>query len=124
MMVAVAAATLGACTPAAEQAGFKGPVREKAKLVVQNQNWNDVAVYLVSGARRMRVGTVNSMSSGQFTIPDAYILGVSDITVQADPIGSTISYVSDPIQVFPGARINLQVANTIRLSNFSVYATR
>jgi hypothetical protein len=121
-MVAAAAAALGACAPVAEQAAVNAPVREKAKLVVQNQSWSDVAVYLVSGGRRARVGTVASMSSGQFAVPDAYILGVSDITVQADPIGSKITYTSEPIQVFPGARINLQVANTIRMSSYGVYA--
>lgn len=117
-----AAAALSACAPAAERAAQNTPVKSQTKLVVENNNWLDVAVYLVRGSTRARLGTVGSMTSEQFTIPDAYVLGVSDIVVQADPIGSTTTYVSPPIQVFPGARVNLSVNNNIRLSNFAVFS--
>ncbi|HEX6558736.1 MAG TPA: hypothetical protein VF021_04720 [Longimicrobiales bacterium] len=122
VMAAVTAAAVAACAPAAERAAMNAPVKSRTKLVVENNNWLDVAVYLVRGSARARLGTVNSMSKEQFTIPDAYVLGVSDIVVQADPIGSTITYVSPPIQVFPGARVNLSVSNNIRLSNFAVFS--
>lgn len=122
MVAAVAAAAIGACAPATEQARNTYPVRSsKAQLVVQNQNWQDVTVYLLSSNAKIRLGTVTSMSKGSFEIPDAYVLGVSDINVQADPIGSGRTFVSGPIQVYPGARVELRVENAIQLSNFAVY---
>jgi len=122
-LAALTAAALGACAPAAERAAVDTPVRSQTKLVVENNNWLDVAVYVLRGSTRTRLGTVNSMSSEQFTIPDAYVLGAADLTVQADPIGSSTTYVSPPVQVFPGAHVNLSINNNLQLSNLSVNAS-
>ena len=122
LLVAVAA-LVSACAPAARQEVGDGPVRSPAMLAVQNNNWQEVAVYLVRGTQRTRLGTVPSMRQGEFRIPDAYVVGVSEVTVQADPIGARDSYVSPPIQVFPGARVALKVEQQLRLSNFGVYAS-
>jgi hypothetical protein len=123
--IAVAAVlALGACAPAAEQSASPTPARRHTSLLVKNDNWNDVKVYIVSGSTRTRLGSVTAMSRGQFYIPDAYVLGASDVTIEADPVGSNDSYLSPPIQVFPGAQVALTVGNSLRLSNFAVYATR
>ena len=122
LAAAIVASTLGACAPAAEHARNTIPARSKTTLVVQNGNWLEVAVYLVRGNMRMRMGSVNSMSEATFRIPDAYVLGVSDVTVQADPIGSGRTWTSPPIQVFPGAQLALRLENSLSLSNFAVYA--
>lgn len=121
LVAAITAAALGACAPATEQAANGIPTRNNTQLLVKNNNWLDVAVYLVRGGSRTRVGTVTSMAQAQFRIPDSYVLGVSDITVQADPIGSNRTFTSAPIQVYPGARVELTVENAVQLSNFAVY---
>src|SRR3954467_1625158 len=113
LVVAAAAAALGACAPATEQATSSFPANRKTQLVIQNKNWMDVAVYLVRDGSRTRLGTVMSMASSEFKIPDAYVLGVSEINVQADPIGSNRTFTSGPIQVYPGARVELTVENAI-----------
>lgn len=121
-IAAAAAALLGACAPATEQARNPMLTGGKTTLVVENANWSEVTVYLLNGGSRIRMGSVPSMRQARFNIPDAYVLGVSDVTLQADPVGSGRTWVSPPIQVFPGARVALKVENTIRLSNFAVYA--
>lgn len=122
--IAIAAvAALGACAPAAEQSASRLPARSHTTLVVRNDNWSEVNVYLVRVGGRTRLGSVTAMGKGEFYIPDAYVLGTSDVTIAADPVGSSDSYVSPPIQVFPGAQVALTVGNTLRLSNFAVYAT-
>ena len=122
-VIAVAAVlTLGACAPAVEQAADGLSARSRTTLVVKNENWKDVNVYLVRGSSRTRLGSVAAMGKAQFYIPDAYVLGTSDVTIQADPIGSTETYVSPPIQVFPGAEVALNVGNALRLSHFAVFA--
>lgn len=120
-IAAAAAAVLAACAPATEQAGNTLPSRGETTLVVENANWSDVTVYLLNGSSRIRMGSVPSMRQARFNIPDAYVLGVSDVTLQADPVGSGRTWVSPRIQVFPGAQVALKVENTIRLSNFAVY---
>ncbi|HUP88138.1 MAG TPA: hypothetical protein VM100_02185 [Longimicrobiales bacterium] len=119
-VAATAAVLLGACAPATEQAINNLPARPKTQLVVQNKNWMEVAVYLVRSGSRTRLGNVASMSKGQFNIPESYVLGVSDIQVQADPVGSNRTFVSAPIQVFPGARVELTIENSVQLSSFAV----
>jgi hypothetical protein len=125
-LVAVAAMTLtaGACAPAAERVAHAGPTNSETKLMVENNNWLDVAVYLVRGSARTRIGSVTSMGRAEFRIPNAYVMGVSNVTVEANPIGASESYVSPPIEVFPGARVALTVGNSVRLSNYAVYASQ
>ena len=123
LVAAAATLAFAACAPATEHARQARPAADRATLVVQNANWLEVAVYLVRGTQRVRLGSVPSMSKGEFAIPGAYIIGVSDVTLQAAAIGSHDSYTSPPIQVFPGARLALKVENQLRLSNFAVYAT-
>lgn len=123
LTVISAAVALSACAPATEQAGTGGLARSRTMLVVENNNWLDVAVYVARGGLRTRLGAVSSMSKGEFAIPDAYVLGVADITVLADPVGASNAYTSPPIQVYPGARVELRVANNVRLSDYSVYST-
>lgn len=91
-------------------------------MTVINNHWSDVAVYLVSGPMRTRLGSVTAMGKGEFAIPRAYVVGVSEITVRADPLGSKDSFVSPPIQVFPGARVELNLAPRLAASYFAVYA--
>ena len=120
LLAAAAVATaVGACAPMTEQTALDQQ-QQKTQLVVQNDNWQDIAVYLVRGTVRTRVGTVTSMTTETFTVPASFVLGVSEINVQADLIGSSDRYVSPPIQVFPGAKINLSVTNALQLSSYSV----
>jgi hypothetical protein len=121
--VAAAALIMAGCVPVTEQAANDRPVA-RTMLVVQNENWSEVKIYLLRGSQRTRLGSVPSMGQGRFAIPYAYVLGVSDITLQVDPIGGGGSYISPPIQVYPGARLALKVENELRLSNFAVYATQ
>lgn len=121
LVAAAASAALAACAPATEQAGNNFVSHSKTELVVQNRNWQDINVYLVHGGGRTRLGTVTAMARASFPVPDAYVLGVSDINVQADPTGSHRTFTSGPIQVYPGARLELTVENAIQLSSFAVY---
>jgi hypothetical protein len=123
LVVAAAAFVMAACAPVAEQAMNARPAENQTMLVVQNDNWSEVKVYLLRGSQRIRLGSVPSMSQGKFSIPNAFVFGVSDVTIQAEPIGGHESYVSPPIQVYPGGRVALKVEKQLRLSHFAVYGT-
>jgi hypothetical protein len=115
---------LAACAPAAEHARSGQPVDRGTTLMVQNDNWSDVIVYLMRGSARTRIGHVSAMGKAEFKLPAAYVVGVSDVTLQAAPIGSNESYISPPIMVFPGAQVALTVGSALRLSTYAVYAAR
>jgi hypothetical protein len=122
LVTALFAVSLNACASGSGQAVMDSPARSSTRLVVQNNNFLDVAVYLMTGGSRMRLGTVRSNSTEQFRIPEAMAMGTSTLVVQADPIGSSIVYTSDPIPVYPGARVQLSVGSNVRLSTYSVFA--
>jgi len=113
---------LGACVTAAEQTRSGHAVRSGTILTVQNDNWSDVTIYLMRGSARTRIGSVTAMRRAEFKLPAAYVVGASDVTLQAAPVGSNESYISPPILVFPGAHLALRVGSSLRLSNFAVYA--
>jgi hypothetical protein len=122
LATALLAVGLNACASGKGQAGVDSPSYNPARLVVQNNNWLDVAVYVVTGGTRTRLGTVRSNSTEQFRIPDALVMGTSALIVQADPIGSTMAYTSDAITVYPGARVELSVGSNLKFSTYAVFA--
>lgn len=129
-IAALAAATLGACAPAAND-GMKNsfgpdqPARSRnnvnAVVRVENQNWSDMVVYVVQGSMRMRLGTVTSMRSVTFRVPHVFQGNGGEIRLLADPIGSGETYLSDPVRLRDGEQLSLSVQNSLQLSNIAVF---
>jgi hypothetical protein len=120
LVAAVAAAALGACAPAAEHAKLGNP-ESQTTLIVKNNNWQEVVIYMVRGATRARLGSVAGMGTGRFRLSDTMVSSAGDVRIMADPVGSTRSYTSPVIDVLPGAEVELQVQSNILASNFAVY---
>jgi hypothetical protein len=121
-LVAVAtAATLSACAPVTGQAEFGAP-ESQTTLVVENNNWSDMVIYLARGASRARLGSVTSMGTAKFRISDAMAGGgYGEVRIIADPIGSDRTYTSPVINIVPGSQVELYLQNNIQVSSFSVY---
>ena len=121
LVAAATAAALGACAPAAEQARLGSP-ESKTTLLVSNNNWSDMVIYLVRGSVRSRLGSVSSMGTARFAITDAMSGGgYGEIRVLADPIGSDRTWTSPVINVVPGSQVELTGQNNLAISYFSVY---
>ena len=91
-------------------------------VTVRNDNWLDVVVYLVRGATRFRIGTVRGSSTETFRLtPHESLGGGTPVRIKADPIGSNRGYVTDPVVLGPGQRLELNVASTISVSTFSIW---
>jgi hypothetical protein len=122
VLVAVAtAAALGACAPATEQAELGRP-ESQTTLLVENNNWSDMVIYLVRGSSRARLGSVTSMGTAKFRITDAMAGGgYGELRIQADPIGSDRTYTSPVINIVPGSQVELRLQNNIQISSFSVF---
>jgi hypothetical protein len=99
--------TLGAC--AGRRSTSTTPGQEETVLVVRNDNYLDHNIYLLQGLQRIRMGTARGLATSRFTIPRQYVFGVSVLQFLADPIGGTITPVSERINVAPGDEVQLQI---------------
>jgi hypothetical protein len=78
-------------------------------LVVRNDSYLDYNIYLVQGSQRVRIGTARGLTSTRLTIPSQYVFGVSVLQFIGDPIGGTVTPVSERITVTPGDEVHLQI---------------
>jgi hypothetical protein len=99
-----------------------GDNRGVPTVTVRNDNWLDVAVYVVRGTSRFRIGTVGSSSSRTFRLRSEAVAAGNPLQILADPIGDSRGYVTDPVVLGPGQRLELTVANPISISSFSVWS--
>jgi hypothetical protein len=121
MLVTItSAAALAACAPATEHAGLGAP-ESRTTLVVDNDNIAEVVIYALRGNLRSRIGSVRGLSTGRFTVHDVMLGGQGDLRLLADPVGSTKTYTSPVIHVVPGAEVELQVRQNLKISTFSVF---
>src|SRR5437773_12170834 len=74
--------------PAAESTAPAPVARVPILLRVTNSNWSDVRIYLVRGTMWMRLGTVTTNSTAEFTIPGDFLSGATTVTLVADPVGA------------------------------------
>lgn len=120
LAAACAALALGACAPVTEQASLSSR-ESQATLLVKNNNWQEVVIYMLRGSSRARLGSVPSMGSARFRLAEMMINGTGDVRIMADPIGSPQTYTSPAINVVPGSEVELQVQNHISISSFAVF---
>ncbi len=88
---------------------------------VDNHNWQDVDVFAVREGTRIRLGMVTSMSSGDFRLPEAFLVGSPNVQLRIDPIGSNNGYLTQGILVAPGQTVDLRIENNLNLTSYSVY---
>jgi hypothetical protein len=116
----VAVGTVGCASK--QRSGFDTwGARSAPSVTVRNDNFLDVVVYLVRGAARFRIGTVRGSSTETFRLASDGSGGMTPMRIMADPIGSNRGYVTDPIVLAPGQRLELNVASTISVSTFSIW---
>jgi len=119
--LAIAAATLmTACSNATY------PTREAARqnaptqVLVRNHNWMDMTVYAIKNSQRVRIGQVTSNATARFSLPRGIDASSGAIQLEADPVGSNESFVSQPITVEQGTVLNWTIENHIQLSSYYV----
>lgn len=78
-------------------------------LVVENQAFPDMTIYVLEGSRRVRLGMVTGNSTVRFTLPRYLVRTIVPLRFQADPIGSNRAPVSDEITVVPGDEVVLRI---------------
>jgi hypothetical protein len=91
------------------------------KVIVRNDNWLDVVIYAVHGSSRVRVGTVGGSSTTTFRLTREVANGATPLQILADPIGSRSTYVTDPVTLNPGQRLELQLGSPISISTYAIF---
>ena len=78
-------------------------------LVVDNQAFPDMTIYVLEGSRRVRLGLATGNAQTKFTLPKYLVRTLTSIRFMADPIGSSRAPVSDEITVSPGDEVSLRI---------------
>lgn len=83
-----------------------------------NYNTRDLRIFLVRGQSRFRLGTVTSMNSAEFDVPEAMLPTGATIRVQAEVIGSSERISTEEIRVEPGLLIEWVLEANLVHSNY------
>lgn len=114
--------TLGACasTGGAARPADAATRAPSASVKVENYNWSDVVVYAVQNNTRQRLGTVTSMSTVVFRVPERFMASTSALRLMVDPIGSVEGWETEGIMVQPGQMVSFSIQNRLPLSSVAV----
>jgi hypothetical protein len=88
-------------------------------LVVQNQNFYDMDLYVVSEGLATRVGDVTGNSSARFSL-DPSFFPTSEIRIIATPVGGNGRASSGPLTVAPGQTITFTIGSVLRQSSATI----
>jgi hypothetical protein len=78
-------------------------------VLVDNQSFPDMNIYVIEGSRRVRLGTAGGHSQTRFVIPKYLVRTLASLRFQADPIGGRASPYSQEITVSPGDQLTLRI---------------
>ena len=89
-------------------------------IVITNQHWLDINVFLLRGSHRRRLGTAASLSSKVFSVPWS-LIGGSTIRLGADPIGERTGMATEFLSVRPSSIVEWTISSGLRQSSVSVF---
>jgi len=72
---------------------------------VQNQDFNDMTVYVLVNGQRTRLGIAPGNKTTVLTIPRYLIVGTSFLRFVCDPIGGNRTPVTEEVDVTPGDQL-------------------
>lgn len=87
---------------------------------IENHNWSDITIYLMTGGLPQRLGMVTAMSNGSFAFPSQRLNTGGSVRLRALPVAGT-AFTSEAILVQPGQAIMWRLENDLDISSLSVY---
>jgi hypothetical protein len=82
-----------------------GDVPVQTTIDVQNQDFNDMTVYVIVNGARTRLGIAPGNKTTVLTIPEYLITGTSFVRFVCDPIGGNRTPVTEEVDVTPGDQL-------------------
>lgn len=96
------------------------PARADISVEVENHNWSDITVYLLSGGLPQRLGMVTSMRTATFAFPALRLNSGSGLRLRALPVAGR-AFTTETILVHPGQAIFWRLENDLDTSSHTVY---
>ena len=99
-------------------------VGEPVTVRVTNNNWLDMRIYVVEttlGRSRWPLGTVTSLSTARFEVPDHLGAELGSLLLVAEAIGSRERRFTEPLQTWPGALVDWSLEGRLSLSFATVF---
>jgi hypothetical protein len=96
------------------------PASSEISVEVENHNWSDIRIYLVTGDLPHRLGMVPALSSATFAFPSHRLNTGSGVRLRALPMAGR-AFTSETIPVQPGQAIFWMLENDLDTSSLSVY---
>jgi hypothetical protein len=106
--------------PAAAAVAPASEPRVPVALRVTNSNWSDMRIYVVRGTMWLRLGTVTTNSTVDFTIPADFLSGAGNVTLVAAPLAGRASWTTSLPMVTAGDEFELVVENFLQYSHLVV----
>lgn len=120
-IVALTAAGATGCAHTGRGGALGNPISADSgvTLVVRNDNFSDVDVWVISYGLPTRLGVVMGSNSQSFQL-DPTVTRAPDLRFVATPIGGNGRANSGPVVVQPGQTIEFRIGLRLRLSTVSV----
>jgi hypothetical protein len=103
LTLALAITSIGCRSGNAPRRTSDGPVR--TTIDVQNQDFNDMTVYVIVNGARTRLGIAPGNKTTVLTIPDYLLAGTTFLRFVCDPIGGNRTPVTEEVDVTPGDQL-------------------
>lgn len=115
------AAALGTTLVLASGCVGKAPVPEQPTfdVVVQNNNWENAAIFVTGHGPRYRLGTVPSMQSRRLSVPRS-AWHPDGIQLELQLLGSRERRVTEPILASLDQEVRWTIQNQLSLSSYMV----
>jgi hypothetical protein len=81
----------------------------QTSVQVENQNFSDMDVFVLSSGTRVRLGQVNGLSTKVFTIPPDVVRISPQVRFELHPIGANRNPISETITIMPGDQVKLTI---------------
>ena len=94
-----------------EQAGKAA--RGETVVQIDNQNFNDMNIYLIDAGNRVFLGEVNGLTTGELAIPRVASPSSLQIRLLADPIGSSTPIATPSLTVGPGQTVYWTIGSSL-----------
>jgi hypothetical protein len=101
-------------------ASTKTTTRSPVLVEVENRNWNDITVYLMTGGLPQRLGMVTALGNASFEFSAQRLNTSGNLRLRALPVAGR-PFTSETILVMPGQVITWRLENNLDASSLSVY---
>ena len=96
------------------------PRQSEVSVEIENHNWSDITIYLMTAGLPHRLGMVTALSNATFAFPSHRLNTGSSVRLRALPVAGR-PFTSEAILVQPGQAIMWRLENDLDISSVSVY---